>query len=130
MAVLPPAPVLVASAPPVAPAPPVAAPPVAAPPVALEPGWPAIPETLPQMVSFRFNIGAPVSPNLLPPGISTLPGPLGPARMNLGNLWAYFALLYNVDLSMEPFLPTFLAFLQGLLDNGVTVVPYPSQRSL
>ena len=36
-------------APPAAPAPPVAAPPVAAFPFVFEPGWPAIPATLPQM---------------------------------------------------------------------------------
>ena len=103
-----------------------------APPIALEPGWPAIPKTLPQMVSFRFEVGTPpVSSDLLPSRICTLLGPLGPAGMNLGDLvWAYFALVYGVDLPMESFLPTLPAFLQGLLDNGVTVVPYPGQESL
>ena len=45
--------------------------------------------------------------------------------MELSNLWAYFALVYGVTLPPELFLPTFQDFLQGLLANGVTVVPYP-----
>ena len=50
--------------------------------------------------------------------------------MDLGALWAYFVLVYGVTLPPEPFLPTFLDFLQGLLDDGVMVVPYPGQATL
>ena len=50
--------------------------------------------------------------------------------MDLGALWAYFALVYCVTLPPAPFLPTFLDFLQGLSDNGVTVVPYPGKATL
>ena len=115
---------------PTAQAPPVAAPPVAAPSGADEPGWPAIPATLPQTVSFCFEVGTWVSSSLLPPGVSQLPSNPGPASMTLGNLWAYFVLVYGVTLPPELFLPTLPDFLQGLLGNGVMVVPYPGQATL
>ena len=67
-AVLPPA--LVAPALPVAQASPVAVLPVAPPSVAIEPRWPAIPATLPQTVSFHFEVGTQVPSPLLPPRIS------------------------------------------------------------
>ena len=68
VAVSPPAPD--ALAPPAAQVPLVAAPHVASPPGTIEPGRPAIPATLPQMVLFHFDAGTQVSSSLLPPGIS------------------------------------------------------------
>ena len=50
--------------------------------------------------------------------------------MDLGNLWAYFAQVYDVLLPPEPFLPTFQDFLQGLSASRVAVVPYPGQAVL
>ena len=62
-----PPPALDAPAPPAAQVPLVAA---TAPPGAIEPRWPAIPATLPQTVSFCFEVGTQVSSSLLPHGIS------------------------------------------------------------
>ena len=50
--------------------------------------------------------------------------------MDLGDLWAYFAQVYDVKLPQDPFLPTFPDFLHGLLASGVAVVPYPGQPAL
>ena len=118
-------------APPVAPAPPVVFPAAPAPPavaarVALEDD---IPTGLPQVAALCFK-GDTCDPSLLPPGVPQLLSTPGPASMELDDLWAYFAQVYNVTLPQAPFLPTFQDFLQGLSASGVAVVPYPGQAAL
>ena len=118
-------------APPVAPAPPVVfpvalAPPAVADPVTLEDD---IPTDLPQVASLCFGADT-CNSSLLPPGVPQLLSTPGPPSMELGDLWAYFAQVYNVTLPQAPFLPTFQDFLQGLSASGVAVVPYPGQAAL